>query len=118
MSLETKTNRPAPPECLSGEAVLEWQRVVAELEAQGRLDKADRAILTLYCLHWQTHHEAARHVVEFGSVIKHANGSPYQNPFYKTMKETAPLLRGLLQDLGLTPTKRPEGGGGGGDLEW
>lgn len=109
---KAKSNHPQPPEELDGEALLEWHRIVAELDAAGTLDKTDRAILTLYAQTWATHHAAARAVAQHGSVIKWPNGMPGPSPFYKVAKETAGQLRGLLADLGLTPTSRKAGTAG------
>ena len=108
---KAKTNRPRPPEDLDGEALLEWERVVTELEAVGKLDKADRAVLTLYAQTWATWNAAMQAVVKHGSVIKYPNRMVGPSPFYKVAKETAAQLRGLLTDLGLTPAARGTSGG-------
>lgn len=102
-----KRNRPKPPDDLDGEALLEWERVTDELDTLGRLDTADRAILTLYCQTWAANQAVAKHVARHGPIIKWSNGVPGQGPWFKTQKETAALLRQLLSDLGLTPTSRP-----------
>jgi P27 family predicted phage terminase small subunit len=109
----TKANRPAPPEDLDGEALLEWHRVCDELAAADRLDKADRAILILYVENWQTWRAAVRGVNQHGAVIKYSNGTPGVSPFHKVAREQAVLLRGLLTDLGLTPTSRGKNGTAG-----
>jgi P27 family predicted phage terminase small subunit len=98
--------RPLPPEDLDGEALLEWERIVAELEARGTLDKADRALLTLYAQTWGQWHEAMRGVTKYGAVIRYPNKTTGPSPFYKVAKETAVILRGLLNDMGLTPASR------------
>ena len=99
----SSVDRPPPPETLDGEALLEWDRVVSELEHADTLSKVHRAVLTLYAETWSTWNEARRHVVRFGSIIKHHNGVAGQNPHYKVMLEMGKQLRGLLDDLGLTP---------------
>jgi P27 family predicted phage terminase small subunit len=93
--------------------LLEWHRVCDELDAAGKLDKADRAVLTVYCTTWQEHHKASKAVAEYGSVIKYSNGMVGQSPYYKVMRETATLLRGYLADLGLTPATRHKGASAG-----
>ena len=100
--------RPAPPHGLDAEALAEWERVCGELETLGQLDKTDRAILTLYAQTWSINQAAAALVAQHGGhgVIKFPNGMTGQAPFYKTQKETAAQLRGLLNDLGLTPAAR------------
>ena len=47
-----------------------------------------------------------KHVAAHGSVIKWPNGVPGPSPFYKVAKDAAGQLRGLLNDLGLTPAAR------------
>lgn len=116
---KTRTNRPIAPEELDGEALLEWQRVCDELDAIGRLDKTDRAVLMLYAETWQAWRAAAKAVAKGGSVIRYPNKTVGPSPFYKVMKELASQLRGLLNDLGLTPMSREQGGADDddGDLE-
>jgi P27 family predicted phage terminase small subunit len=104
-----KTNRPLPPDELEGEALLEWHRVCDELDSAGRLDKADRAVLLLYAETWAQWRAATRGVNKHGSVVKHSNGAAGRSPFYVVQRETAAQLRGLLADLGLTPTARGAG---------
>jgi P27 family predicted phage terminase small subunit len=99
---------------LNGEALAEWNRVCDELAVLGRLDKADRAILTLYVQVWATNQAAQRDVFQWGSTVKYSNGNVGQAPFYKVAKETAAQLRGLLADLGLTPAIRAKAKGAGG----
>jgi len=100
------TNRPIPPPEIQDESLLEWGRVVAELEAAGRLDKADRAILVLYCGTWEIYATAMRGVMAHGPIVKHHNGVAGESPFYGVAKETARQLQKLLNDLGLTPAAR------------
>jgi P27 family predicted phage terminase small subunit len=101
-----QSQRLQPPEDLDGEALLEWQRVCAELASQGRLNQADRALLTIYARTWATWRDASRHVDAHGSIIQFTNGTRGPNPFYKVMTETGKQLRGLLQDMGLNPNSR------------
>jgi P27 family predicted phage terminase small subunit len=105
MKSTKKTTRPQPPETLDGEGLLEWHRIVDELDDAGRLDKADRALLTLYAQTWEQYQAAIRGVAKYGAVIKYtSNVGP--SPHYKVAKELAAQLRGLLNDLGLTPASR------------
>lgn len=114
----TKAERPNPPEELDGEALLEWHRICDELEAVGRLDKTDRAVLTLYAETWQTWRSAAKAVAKSGSVIRYPNNVVGPSPFYKVMRETGQQLRGLLADMGLTPTTRGAAAGDNDDLKF
>jgi P27 family predicted phage terminase small subunit len=103
---KTQTDRPQPPDDLDHEAVLEWHRVTEELDAIGLLDRADRAVLTIYCQTWAVWQSMTKPVSQFGAVVKMHNGVAGQSPFWKEQKEAAKLLRGFLADLGLTPTAR------------
>jgi P27 family predicted phage terminase small subunit len=106
----TTTKRPKPPEDLDGEALLEWQRVLDELDTQGRLDVADRAVLVLYAQTWAVNQQATQHVARYGSVIRHHNNVIGVNPFFTVQKQTTAQLRNLLLDLGLTPSTRKAAG--------
>jgi hypothetical protein len=68
VNTETTTDRPKPPDDLDGEALLEWHRVCDELADAGRLDKIDRAILTVYATTWAVHQSVGKHVAKFGAV--------------------------------------------------
>lgn len=104
--MPSDADRPAPPEGLAGEALLEWHRVCDELQADGRLDKADRAILVLYCQTWHEYQEATHGVRQHGLVIRYSNKMVAPSPYFKIRKETGALLQKLLGDLGLTPAAR------------
>jgi P27 family predicted phage terminase small subunit len=117
MNTTTKSKRPKPPEHLENEALLEWERIVGELEAAGKLDTTDRAILTVYAETWAAFQAAAKHVAEHGAVIRHQNQLPMRNPFFTVQKETGAQLRALLNDLGLTPASRKAANAEGDDSE-
>lgn len=95
-----------PPPMLKGESLKEWERCAAELDALGRLDKVDRAILTLHCQTWQLNREAFQHILAEGQTCEYANGSIGPTPHYKNWQETTKTLRGTLGDMGLTPKAR------------
>jgi P27 family predicted phage terminase small subunit len=96
-----------PPQDLTAAELAEWIRITAAVEATGHaLRPADRSILVIYVRTWHVFATCCQHVREFGPVIKWPNGMPGPSPQYKTMRETATLLRGLLADLGATPASR------------
>lgn len=101
-----KPTRPAPPPEISGEALLEWERICDELSSAGRLDVADRSILVLYCETWEVYRQAMRGVIAHGAIVKHHNGVAGESPFYKVSRQTSLQLRRLLTDMGLTPASR------------
>lgn len=100
------SHRPPPPPEIQGEALLEWERVCDELSAAGRLDRADRAVLCLYCQTWEIYMAAMKGVTTHGAIVKHPNGVAGPSPFYKVSRETSAQLQKLLADLGLTPAAR------------
>ena len=106
MSTDSTNPRPTAPPEIAGEALLEWERVCDELAAAGRLDRADRAILVLYCQTWDVYQQAMRLVNEHGAIVKHHTGGAGASPFYKVSRECANQLQKILADLGLTPAAR------------
>jgi len=108
---KSKTRPPPPPE-IEGEALLEWERVCNELDSLGQLATTDRAVLTLYVQTWAVFQKATEGIVKHGPVIKLPNQIVCASPFYNIQKESGKQLRGLLCDLGLTPTTRTGAGDG------
>lgn len=106
---KTKTNRPLPPEDLHDEALLEWHRICDELDAAGRLDKADRAVIAAYVKTWANNCAATRGVNAHGPIIKYPNGVVAESPFCKLQMSTAKLMLNYLTALGLTPAARGKG---------
>jgi P27 family predicted phage terminase small subunit len=107
MPKATKTiSRPAPPDELDAEALLEWHRVCDELDAAGRLDKADRALLTLYCQTWEIYSDAMKGVRAWKAVVKQHNQTAGPSPYYKISRETSNQLHKMLASMGLTPESR------------
>lgn len=102
-------NHPEKPEDLEGEALLEWDRICVELDTVGRLDPSARALLIIYVAAWELHHYAMMHVRKHGAVVKHHNGVPGPNPYYKVSRETANQLRAILVEMGLTPATAAKG---------
>ena len=97
---------PEIPEDIDGESLLEWERIVKELDANGSLARTDRALITVYVETWAVHRQAARRVANEGSVLEYSNGNLGPSPYFKVMKETGVQLRRLLKDMQLTPSSR------------
>lgn len=106
MRRKRPAHHPDPPEDIDGEALLEWHRIVDELDSQGALARTDRALLTIYVETWAAHRIAARRVASEGAVKEYINGNDGPSPYFKVMKETAVQLRRILKDLMLTPSSR------------
>lgn len=100
------TNRPSPPDDLQNEGLLEWGRICDELSDAGLLNKADRAIIKLYCDAWQTYTAAQAAVNVSGPVVKYPNGMPGPSPLFNVAEKTAARMEKLLAQLGLTPAAR------------
>lgn len=119
---KTKSNYPKAPEGLEDEELLEWDRICGDLDAEGRLEKADRAFLTVYVGIWSVRQKAMRRVNLDGFEAENNNGTTGRSTAYTVLRETSAQLRRLLNDLGASPAAR--GGGGGstsansGDLEF
>src|SRR5512135_2959103 len=63
---------PGAPECpswLAGEALLEWQRVVELLDAEGLITQFDRPSLVDYCVCWARVCDAERDVSARGLFV-------------------------------------------------
>jgi len=104
---QKKYKRPQPPGDITERAAEEWDRICTAIEGLGRQIKpADCSLLETYVRTWNINQAAYRHVQEFGSVVKYSNQIPGQNPFYKNFKETAQLMKTMLDDLGCTPKAR------------
>lgn len=86
--------------------MLEWHRVADELDAGGRLDPSDRALLTLYARTWQAWNAAAKVVAIDGPVVLLPNNWPGQSAESKVMSDLGKQLGKLLDQLGLTPATR------------
>ena len=101
-----RTSRPRPPADLSEIGRVEFHRVVGVLEAGGRLETADPALIEVYARTYDAFRAAAARVSSDGAVVTHPNDTRSVSPDFKVMQALARLLRGLLRDLGLTPAAR------------
>lgn len=99
-------NYPQPPADLEGEQLIEWERVVAEMDAAGTLAPKCRALLTLYVQAWSIVQATNKYVVAYGPVVK-CSGQIRASQFYKTWREAVTTCNSLLVNLGLTVTKLP-----------
>jgi P27 family predicted phage terminase small subunit len=99
-------NTPAPPEDMDGEALLEWWRIVGDLKRVGKLDRADRALITVYVNLWAVHYALAKRVFTEGPIRMWDNGVQAPTTFVKEMYKVSALLSRLLEQLGLTPASR------------
>lgn len=95
-----------PPEELEGEALLEWHRVIEELQELGGLKAVDRATLTLWCKTWAVNYQVSQHVSKFGPILPAINKALGRSPWYQVMQETTSQLSKLAEIIGLTRKSR------------
>lgn len=101
-------SRPAPPEDLDGEALLEWSRVCDELESAGTLAATDRALLSLWCVTWAVWKAVTAHVNKFGPIVPAANRVIGRSPWYQVQRETHRDLVKMAQQLGLRSREKKD----------
>lgn len=93
------------PSDLSGEQVLEWERITSELDAAGRLQTTDRALLVLWCRLWAVNSKVYAVVDEDGAIVKLPNNWPGPSAEFKAMMETTKALAVLADKLGISRGK-------------
>ena len=100
--------RPIPPKTLTGEARVEWDRMVVRLKASKTLlSVVDDAVLYRYC---QLHARAERLEREIANLpdafyIDHV-GNPKVHPAFAQIRAYDQALRGYLVEFGMTPAAR------------
>jgi P27 family predicted phage terminase small subunit len=103
----SRSQTPKAPPKISKEQRAEFRRICSELSRIGKLDCADRALISLYLDVWAVYRKVLASVVADGPVIVHEHnkvkGISHE---MKLLKELARQLRGLLRDLELTPAAR------------
>ena len=112
--IEFERKAPEAPDFLSGRALEEWQRVVAELEPLGLLKRVDRAALTAYCLAW-ARLVGARELIAVEGLTKNGPQGAVRNPAVMVEEAASKEIRAWCAEFGLTPAaeskvSRPEGG--------
>lgn len=100
------TELPDCPEHLSGEAVVEWERISPQLVKLGLLSQLDRAALAMYCSAWGRWIDAERKLEEGGTVVKSPSGYPIQNPYLAVASGAAKQMFRMLAEFGLSPSAR------------
>lgn len=107
---------PTPPAWLAKEALVEWDRLVAELAALGIITRLDMAILAGYCQAWARVVKLEATVAKKGgAVIVSPTGGPYPSPWQAALNKAYELVHKFGSELGLTPSARArlQTGGGG-----
>ena len=94
------------PECpawVTGEAAVEWRRVVPILESAGTIHRVDLAILAAYCTTFALWRQSRERVENDGIIV-----GDKLHPAARFADQCLKQLRGLLDQLGFTPTARKQ----------
>jgi P27 family predicted phage terminase small subunit len=91
---------PACPAFLSGEAKAEWRRAVRILKDMGLLTRADRSLLTTYCLTWADYVSLTEEIGNAGTAKAIVTG------LMKARDRVAALLVRSLKEFGFSPAAR------------
>ena len=97
------------PECppgLSPAAQQEWQRLIVELTALGRLTKLERGSLAIYCGAYALWAEATEAIQRFGSMVNAPSGIPIQSPYVSIANRQADIMMRIAAEFGFTPASR------------
>ena len=105
---------PEPPEHLSVEAKIEWDRVAENLYLSGILAKIDRAGLAAYCQaygRWVQAEAVISMMAEkdhmtCGLMIKTSNGNAVQNPLVGVANKAMSDMMRYAAEFGMTPSAR------------
>ncbi len=95
-----------PPEYLDTLAASKWRELVPPLEALGILSTVDGLALEALCNSYSLYVQACEKVKEEGLLIMGLNDIPYQSPYLKIADAQSKIMRGFLQEFGLTPSAR------------
>jgi P27 family predicted phage terminase small subunit len=106
--------RPPCPRSLTKEEKQRFRQICKELEARRSLSRGDGELIVLYCTTWTRWKKACADVDVRGEVITYVttgkDGVEIQrekkNTFLLIAQESEKQMRGILTDLGFTPTSR------------
>jgi P27 family predicted phage terminase small subunit len=97
---------PDPPAHLTGEALIEWNRVAPDLFKAGVLTIADRAALAVYCQAWADWVEACGEMAVGNKVITTEKGYQVQSPWVGIANRAMDKMLKFASEFGLTPASR------------
>lgn len=95
-----------PPATLPEQVHDVWRAIVADLGGANNLRESYLPSLNAYCQAVYIHAQASANIVQYGILVKGANGSPMANPLIKTQKDAAATMLRFAESLGLTPAAR------------
>jgi P27 family predicted phage terminase small subunit len=97
---------PVPPQHLTAEARVEWERLAPMLVRLKLLTKLDRAALAAYCQAWARHVEAEEQVAKASALAFTHNGYPIVNPWITISKQAVDQMARFITEFGMTPAAR------------
>jgi P27 family predicted phage terminase small subunit len=97
---------PLMPVWLEGEAALEWERQIHDLDERGMLFQTDRAALAMYCQSWGEFVNAVEYVKESGEVTMTDKGNCIQHPMVGIKNQAFDRCNKLGQQFGFSPSSR------------
>jgi len=99
-------NIPSPPDHLSKEALIEWDRITPILYNLGLLSDLDMVALAAYCQAYGRWTQAEMELKGSGIIIKTQNGNVIQNPLVGIANQAMIQTHKFLVEFGLTPASR------------
>ena len=97
---------PQCPRQLTPSAKREWRRISKELASLGLLTRIDRAPLAVYCQAWARWLECEDRLRKHGVVVRGADGTPVQSPYFRIANEAMKQMARMLIEFGMTPSAR------------
>jgi len=97
---------PKPPKFLSGEAIVEWDRMCIELYNLGLLTFVDMAALGAYCQAYGRWADAETQLNASTLIIETTNGNLIQNPLVGIANKAMLNVVKLACEFGMTPAAR------------
>lgn len=88
------------------EARAEWDRIAPKLHALGLLTELDVAALVIYCSAWGRFVRAAKHLDEFGYVVRTPAGYEQQSCWIGIMNRASKALLDAACEFGMSPSAR------------
>ncbi len=109
---------PSCPPWLSKKAKAEWKLIVPELLKLGLLSIIDRAALSGYCQATAEVEEATRIIEKEGRILKRkSSGAMYTHPAVAIQYAAFKVMKGFLQEFGLSPSSRSRVKGSGSPVD-
>ena len=101
-----ETAIPPAPEYLTGQALIEWDRITQELAAKQIITNVDMSILAVYCQAVGQLHEYSEAMKTEERTIVSTRGIPQINPIVKEIRNLRQEIAKYSSELGITPVSR------------